>query len=197
MKIIITILVLFTVLTTTGLVANDKMILTGTYNRVFFSQETVDMYGVNLEIFISKNVSVNYSLTMGNSHHGLHLHTTAGVVGGIYLFGLGAEDEEEYYEDEEGSSGFLYGSSIVSMLLPEGINVHFPLSRYISVCASIHPFGYNYFKEGNSLSSSLGVKLIYNLSDNLVLIPHAGLSLLYNHRDVTTYNMGLSFGFKL
>ncbi|MFH1051568.1 MAG: hypothetical protein V1779_11660 [bacterium] len=195
MKKILYIFMVLMLILISQLSAKDNIILTASYNKNFFSNNTLDMYGLNLEIFITKNVSINYSLMLGSDGRNLALHTTGGVIGGINM--LGYAIEEDYYDDEESSSGFIYGSSVIMMILPEGINIHVPLSQYVSLVPYIHPLGYDYIGNDRTVSSSVGLKVMYNINDKIVLIPQAGVSLFYSTENHTSYNLGLSVGVKL
>ncbi len=151
MKTILIIYLVFLSAISQNLIAKDNFIVSATYNKNFFSENIIDMYGINIEIFITKNISINYSLTLGSDGRNLALHTTGGIIGGINLLGYAIEDD--YYDDEESSSGFIYGSSVIMMVLPEGINIHVPLSKYISLVPYIHPLGYDYIFNDRTISS--------------------------------------------
>jgi hypothetical protein len=171
--------------------------VTATYGKNFLSGGSVDMLGINLEIFLTDNLSINYSASFGNNKHGLFYHTTGGLVSGLYLLINSPDALNGSNENDESSSGFIYGSSVFLMILPEGINYYIPLSQYITLGAYCNPFGYDYFDTGNSLTSAVGVKLVYHLSEHLILVPQMGINIIYAHENPAVLNLGLSVGFKL
>jgi len=177
-----------------NVIAKDKVILTATYNKSFFETRSCDMVGLNLEIFISKNVSLNYSVLLGGDGRNFALHSTGGLVGGIHLLGYALDAIAE--DDGESSSAFYGVSTIFALMLPEGVNLHLPLSQYVTLVPYIHPLGYDYFGPQETLSSSLGLKVMYNIDDKLLVIPQIGVSLFYASENTTNYNLGVSVGYK-
>lgn len=177
-----------------NIMAKDDLIFTATYNKNFFKDQSVDMFGLNLELFVSKRVSLNYSLMLGSDGRNLAFHTPAGVIGGISLFSFMLEDD--LFNDEDPDE-YIYASSIILMFLPEGINVHLPLSEYVSLVPFVNPLGYDYFANEKTYSSTFGLKIMYNLNDKLVIIPQAAVSLFYSSENHTCFSLGLSVGFKL
>jgi hypothetical protein len=196
MKKFIIILILFAV-NANSAETKDKWLFTISYDKAFFNEETVNIYGLNIELFVTENISLNYSVKYGALSNDYYFHTTAGIIGGYDILANIIKNELHNYNEDDNSLDLLYTGSVILMILPEGINFNYPLSNYISLSTSFHPFGYDYFKYRGSLSTAVGFRLIYNLSENMVLIPNAGCTLLYNYKDHLTYSLGIAFGVKL
>lgn len=177
-----------------NVVSKDKVIMTATYNRGFFETSSFDMIGLNLEIFVSKNLSLNYSVLLGGDGRIFALHSTGGLVGGIHLLGYALDAIAE--DDEESLSAFYGVSTIFALMLPEGVNLHLPLSQYVNLVPYFHPLGYDYFGNGETLSSSVGMKVMYNIDDKLLVIPQIGVSIFYANENTTNYNLGVSVGYR-
>lgn len=164
------------------------------FNRSKFDNFSSNVFGLNFEFFLSENFSLNYSFGLGTSLGSTHIHLPAGIIGGIYMIADETERESLNFDEEDNSSGFTYGSSIFLMFLPEGINYYFPLSQYLKLGIYINPFGYDFYTFGETISSSIGFKAVYNINDKFLLIPHFGYNLFWNESGVP--NLGLSFGIK-
>jgi hypothetical protein len=189
---------IFTLLVTTAYSQARDFALTGTYSKNFMSGGAVDMYGLNMEIFITDNLSLNYSFAVGNRNNFSYYHSPAGLIGGISVFLNVTDQNDQSSDDEESSTSMKYGGAVLVMLLPEGINYYFPLSQYVTIGAYCNPLGYDFFRDNDaSFSSSLGLKFMYHLNEHFILVPQIGMSFFYTNHDPTVFNLGLSIGYKL
>lgn len=161
------------------------------YNHFKMGNESTNLWGLNLDIGIVDNWSINYSLLLGfNSNH-FYVHTTAGMAGGLDLVAHNLYDEEGDEGSAEGSRvlGFLL------MILPEGVNYHVPMEgNNIDIIPFFNPLGYDFLGDKYSVSSGIGMKVRYNFPGGFTIAPYAGARYSYKFGKLI-YDAGLMFGF--
>ncbi len=134
---------------------------------------------LELELFINKNLSVDYTLSGNFSQKNTFIHAPLGFVAGLALL-------SETRETDFSSYDYLI---LLLMIIPEGVNYYIPMNDNINLVSYINPLGYDYFADDYSISSSLGAKLELLPLDNFSINPYAGLKLFYSHNSA-------SFGFE-
>ncbi|MFA6571623.1 MAG: hypothetical protein WCT77_10360 [Bacteroidota bacterium] len=164
------------------------------FERQILNFKTINMFGVNIEAFISNNISVFYNFQIGFEGSDMYLHSSAGFVGGIYAISNNwfASDN---YDDEEDTDFYRY-TALILAFIPEGIGYHFPMSPQAELIPYINPLGYDYFSETKSFTSGLGVRLNYVPFGNLQISPYAGIRYFY-YTGQKSFNLGINAGFRL
>jgi hypothetical protein len=167
------------------------------YNKLSANHESAYAIKLNMEVFVSKSISLNYSLGLGSSSHDFYYNSHAGLVGGGYLF-LKGVDHENRIDDEESSINPMYFVGIFLALIPEGINFYVPVnlnSKSAFLVPYINPLSYTFYKDVSTMSSGAGMKLQYFLGNSLYIMPDLGVQYLYK-TGTPIMNIGLGFGLR-
>ena len=155
--------------------------------------------GFSYELFISKNVSLNYSASIGDGDHGVFSRTYAGIAGSLYLIGQSTVNDGTDDNDDEGneSPDILKLSSIALALIPEGINIYIPLhlpnNHDAYIVSSILPFRYEKYENNSGFASAFNMKIQYFLNDKAFIMPYVGIS-IYHEMTRATFNIGIALG---
>ncbi len=176
---------------------NEKIFAQLDYSKIFNPSIhlNTDVYTLNLGIFVSKSISLNYSfsyvVTPENSYFRIPLTTNWGYE--LFKYSSLNEDDEQLYNDDESSdiTDIFKVSAILLFFVPQGISYHSKLSDYLSLELAFNPL--QTYKLGyESINPSVEFKFHY-LFDKIILSPHFDLIWI----EKLSTGLGISFGVRL
>jgi len=161
------------------------------YERFIANLTPVNMFALDVELFVSNELSLNYNFSLGILNSKVYIHSYAGLPAALYLMlsNIGNENTAN------SSSDILNYISFLLIFVPEGISYHFPMDNKMSLVPYINPLGYEFLGDVNSFSSSIGMKMKINPISDLFIVPYVGIKYLYNLK-MHAYNIGATAGLK-
>ena len=176
--------------------------------QVFSNGKFQNGLNFSYEIFVSKNVSLNYSLGFGLEAEGNSFHTTLGLAGlyyGLKNIDKWGEDSQiecsdsydnNYTDCVEKKQEMQYSYLCFLALLPEGINVYLPLGENFNLITYFDILGFEYRDNQSSIASNLGLKLGIKLANNTYLEPRVGMRINFSRSEpCMTWGINLKSSF--
>jgi hypothetical protein len=172
------------------------------YTNYLTDNGSAKMFGINYEIFLNENWSLNYNFGIGYSSDRAIFREPGGLLTGLgafeyYFSHLDDFDPDEEFEEDESdniNSPLLLVGGVFMMFLPDGINYYIPLSHYVSAGLYFNPYLFDSADRWESMCSGIGIKIHFNLSEKLKIIPHIGYNIYWFTEPLP--NIGISLGYK-
>lgn len=169
----------------------DKYKISLEYNYLSMRPDFSNMLGLNLEIFLNKKISLNYSLFLGLGDDKTYIHSHSGLFGAAYFVSSDLLDE-----NRNGSlSDLTRLLAIILFFIPEGVNFYIPASKDLSLVPFFNPLGFDYISKEYTITTGVGMKLNYNISNSIDVSPELEMRYFYKNNRVA-YLTGIGFGYR-
>lgn len=161
----------------------------------FYGKQNVYGFGIGIEPSINEKLSLNYKFAFNITNSKIFsLHGTPGTVVSPYFIGQAVTDS---------SNGYWF-LAVITLLIPEGINIKFQPAGYnnISYAIYINPFGVDYAKRLPELphtiypSGEVGFKSRFIINKNIFLGAYGGARSIYRFGKVG-FTFGINVGIAL
>ena len=149
--------------------------------------------GINLEAYLGKHFSINYSVLYGPiDSDQYYFYTGGGQALGVHLIG------NAFGENGGGALGISLG--VFSFVLPESIAFRVRLINKFQVAVFYAPYGYELIKNTKNeerdqrVSYELGLRFYLDIKDWMQLVPRIGVKQMYGEQEYGgAYGVALMF----
>lgn len=160
------------------------------------SDRNMRSFGVQLCFPVADRYTLNYHFGIGpSSLKGFYVHSTAGMVGGVYL--ISKFDSTQIGHKVMGVIGFF------SMFVPEGVGYYINPEGKWKVHVLANPLGYDYWKrkkdtyyEEGRMCGDLVFRFKHSIDDLMYIAPHIGCKYIYRGGRLGG-TIGFTLGFNL
>ena len=162
------------------------------YNYIKSYLTNSNQFGLNYELFIYDNISLQYGFRLGlpNGRAAFHCHT--GLATALYML----YDDNYLKSDAYYSNNDFYNYAVIFLaMVPEGINIYVPYTDKIKFSPMIMPLGFDYINDKYSITSSIGMKMEWNFIEELSLNPFVNVTMFYKESKFF-FNAGFFLGIK-
>jgi hypothetical protein len=172
-----------------------KISLAVSYQNIIQDNIPIDVLGVNYEIFVTDKISLNYSFDFSLEPHIQLRHTPIMSYLGWKLLYPALQDLQDENEEESSDPSWAISAFVLSLLIPEGVNFHFPWrdDANTGIIVSINPLGYDYFNSIESFSSGILLQSRFGFGEKFFIAPLAGFSYAYKPKEII-FRIGISAG---
>jgi len=180
------------------LLADDsKFSVALSYENYIYNNTPQDVIGINLEYYLSENISLNYNYNFSLEPHIQLLHSPIMTFLGWELIHPVLKELSNENEDEDSDPSWAIGAFLLSMAIPEGVNFHFPWrdQSNTGIVVSLNPFGFEYINGYETFSSGIALHARFGLGERFFISPLAGFKYTYKHSDLIL-RIGVSAGLR-
>lgn len=157
-----------------------------------FNNNNLTSYGVGIEYFVNKNLSLDYLYSFGiNQRHHNYFHFPGSVAGLVEVM-----KNDSYVLINSNSNEEISYILFLTFIIPEGISYHFYPRKWLEIAPFLHPFAADYNILDNyhsTITISIGLKCYIKPVKNFSISPHFGLKQIYKNGNVGTF-FGISTG---
>lgn len=158
--------------------------IVGSYGQDKLSNKTY-LGGLNLEVYVTDGLSLNYSLKAGASDlNGFTMQSTMGMLGGSTLFLMGLMGDDDFYT-----------LAIIAFIIPEGITYNFKPDDKTAISPYINLLSMEYTEHYIKGYYEAGIKF-KKYFDSIYINLNVGVQSAY-HRGTLVGNVGGGIGFAI
>jgi hypothetical protein len=174
---------------------DNKFSVALSYEKHIYDNHPQNVLGINLEYFLSDNISLNYNYNFSLSPQPQWRHTPIMTYLGWELLYPVLREIAKDSEDESADPSWALTAFLLSVAIPEGVNFHFPWrdNSNTGIVVSLNPFGFEYINGYETFSSGITLQSRFGLGDNFFLSPLAGFNYAYKAKAMI-FRIGLSAG---
>jgi hypothetical protein len=187
------------IITTHIITAEDrKLNVAVSYENYIHDNVPIDVIGLNYEIFVTDKISLNYSYNFSLEPHVQVRHTPIMPYLGWELLYPVLRDLNNENEEESSDPSWAISAFVISLLIPEGVNFHFPWrdNENTGIVVSLNPLGYEYINNIETFSSGITLQSRFGIGEKFYVAPLAGFNYAYKPKEIV-FRIGVAVGMVL